>query len=372
MRTVLPVLATLGAVTANTERYVIHYDEVAWNTLSLRMLPTNTVSILKNLRMQIADLEVDEMREFATIPGVTLYKDHEVHILDEDVSVKFVEENPPNWGIDRIDQRQLPLDKKYHYDNTAADVDVYIVDTGINIAHDEFEGRAVWDKNTSGDHKDEDCNGHGTHVASTIGGKTVGVAKGAKIHAVKVLQCNGSGSMSGVVKGIEYVVEQHIKAAGGKKTVFNMSLGGGQSPALNAATTAAVKAGVVAVVAAGNDNADACNYSPASTPEAITVAASTVEDEQAYFSNWGKCVDIYAPGHNIKAAWIGGKKEYKTISGTSMASPHVAGAAALVLGSGVAKTPADVKKHLVSIGTKSAITNAHKDTPNVLLYTLEN
>jgi len=369
MKYVLIPIAAFGLVAAKSERYIISYDELTWNTMSLRYLPSNTVSILKELKMQVADLDMDEIREFGTLPGVTLHKDGIVRIVDAPAE-GGVQKNPPNWGIDRIDQRALPLDNQYHYDSTGKGVDVWIIDTGVNAQHVEFEGRAVFEKNFAADGQDTDCNGHGTHVSSTVAGATVGVAKQATIHGVKVLNCQGSGSYAGVLGGINYVVAEHKKVAG-RKSVISMSLGGGKSEAINLAVTAAVKAGITSVVAAGNDNQDACNYSPASTAEAITVAASDISDGHAYFSNHGACVDIYAPGVNIKGAWIGGTDKYNTISGTSMATPHTSGVVALVLARGDATTPREVKEFLTSTGTKGSIKKVPAKTPNTLLYSLK-
>ena len=368
MKYVLIPIAAFGLVAAKSERYIISYDELAWNTMSLRYLPSNTVSILKELKMQVADLDMEEIREFSTLPGVTLHKDGVVRIVDAPTG--DVQKNPPSWGLDRIDQRALPLDQQYHYDSTGKGVDVWVIDTGVNAEHAEFEGRAVFEKNFASDGKDTDCNGHGTHVSSTVGGKTVGVAKQATIRGVKVLACNGSGTYAGVLGGINYVVAEHKKVAG-RKSVISMSLGGGKSDAINQAVAAAVKAGVTSVVAAGNEGSDACNVSPASTPEAITVAASDINDGHAYFSNHGPCTDIYAPGVNIKGAWIGGNDKYNTISGTSMATPHVSGVVALVLARGDAKTPEEVKSFLTSTGTKNSIKGVPAKTPNTLLYSLK-
>jgi len=368
MKYVLIPIAAFGLVAAKSERYIISYDELAWNTMSLRYLPSNTVSILKELKMQVADLDMDEIREFGTLPGVTLHKDGVVRILE--APTEGVQKNPSNWGIDRIDQRALPLDNQYHWDTNGKGVDVWVIDTGVNAEHVEFEGRAIFEKNFAADGKDTDCNGHGTHVSSTVAGATVGVAKAATIHGVKVLNCGGSGTYAGVLGGINYVVAEHKKVAG-RKSVISMSLGGGKSDAINQAVAAAVKAGITSVVAAGNESSNACNVSPASTPEAITVAASDITDKHAYFSNHGECVDIYAPGVNIKGAWIGGTDKYNTISGTSMATPHTSGVVALVLARGEATTPAEVKAHLTSTGTKSVITGVPAKTPNVLLYSLK-
>jgi len=255
------------------------------------------------------------------------------------------------WGIDRIAEQQLYLDGNYNYPTTAGQgVTAYVIDTGININHVEFQGRAIWGANFV-DSQNTDCNGHGTHVAGTIGGATYGVAKKVTLVAVKVLNCAGSGSNAGVIAGINYVATNAPKPS-----VANMSLGGSKSTALDAAVTSAIKAGVTFVVAGGNDNDNSCNYSPADVPTAITVGATGVDDSQgnevdnrAYFSNYGSCVTLFAPGLMIQSAWIGTKNtEVLTISGTSMASPHVAGVVALYLGTHTTATPATVKSWLLS------------------------
>jgi len=365
MLRVILLLVTLTFVASATQRYIVMYDNATWaRGMHWSIRSKNTVRVLQNLKMVIADIPEGELNLYEALPGTTLVKDEEVHAYD---GPSFVENNPLNWGIDRLDQKNLPLDQAYHFRVLAGGVNVYVVDTGVNAEHIEFGGRAVFDANFAGDGKDTDCNGHGTHCASTVAGTTVGVAKEAKIFGVKVLGCSGSGSTAGVISGIEHVVVRHI-ASSNKKTVISMSLGGGKNIAMNAAVEAAWLAGVTVVVAAGNENSDACNGSPASAPSVITVAASDSKDTSASFTNWGKCVNIYAPGVNIYAAWIGGTTMYKTISGTSMATPHVAGVAALLLGSGAATSPAQVKAQLVDNGSKDAIKNVPQDTPNVLLF----
>jgi len=284
------------------------------------------------------------------------------------------------WGLDRIAERSVNLDGKYPYPTSGGtDVDAYIVDTGINIKHVDFQGRANWGDNFI-DTQDTDCNGHGTHVAGTVGSTTYGVAKKTTLIAVKVLDCNGSGTNLSVIDGINWAAAQYT--AKKKPSVANMSLGGGKSTALNAAVRAAVKAGLTFVVAAGNENNDACRVSPASAPEAISVGATTVDttegnakDLRTYFSNYGTCVTLFAPGMLIESTWIGpNNNEVKTISGTSMASPHTCGAAALFLGSNPTATPDDVKAHLIGNTTNGIIelecgtSTICKESPNKLLY----
>jgi subtilisin family serine protease len=290
--------------------------------------------------------------------------------VEPDGSVWLVETqaSPPSWGLDRIDQRALPLDQSYAYPNTATQVRAYIIDTGIENAHADFGGRAVngYDFIDS-DAVAQDCHGHGTHVAGTVGGAAHGVAKGVTLVGVRVLNCSGSGTWSGVIAGVDWVKANHPAGTPG---VANMSLGGGANSSVDRAVQNAVAAGITFVVAAGNSNANACNSSPARTPEAITVGATTNADVEASFSNYGQCVDLLAPGVNITSAWLKGAT--RTISGTSMAAPHVAGAAALHLGTSPTSTPSAVSAALTSAATSGAVTlkaaSSSAGTPNLLLY----
>lgn len=251
--------------------------------------------------------------------------------------------------------------------------------SGILLTHQEFEGRALWGANFVNDGRNTDCNGHGTHVAGTVGGRTVGIARGVTLFAVKVLGCSGSGTSAGVISGIQWVAQN--ARSRGRKSVANMSLGGGYSATENRAVAAVVDAGVPFAVAAGNENQNACNTSPASEPKAITVGATYftgnyAQDIRASFSNWGTCVDIFAPGQNIKSAWIGSNSAYNTISGTSMASPHVCGVAALIYASNPSHSAAQVKERMLSGSTANVISlqcsSSSGDcprTPNKLLFT---
>ncbi|HEX6042142.1 PKD domain-containing protein [Longimicrobium sp.] len=271
------------------------------------------------------------------------------------------------WGLDRIDQAALPLGGTYTYPSTAALVRVYVLDTGIRLTHTQFGGRATagYDAVSPGGSA-SDCHGHGTHVAGTVGGSTYGVAKGVRLIAVRVLGCDGGGSTSYAIAGLDYVVQQ--KAANPTVAmVVNMSLGGGASTAMDDAVRRAVAAGVTVVVAAGNDATNACNQSPARVPEAITVAASDATDGQASFSNYGTCVDLYAPGVSIASASFSGDAAIVGMSGTSMASPHVAGAAALYLARYPDATPAAVATALTGGAAASRIRNPGTGTPNKLL-----
>ena len=274
-------------------------------------------------------------------------------------------QSPATWGIDRIDQTDLPLDNAYGYDTDGAGVTAYIIDTGIRTTHTEFGGRAsggytaITDGNGT-----NDCNGHGTHVAGTVGGSTYGVAKRVSLVAVRVLNCSGSGTTSGVVAGIDWVTANHAPNA-----VANMSLGGSFSSTLNNAVANSINAGVTFGIAAGNSNADACNYSPASTPAAITVGATTSSDAKASYSNYGTCVDINAPGSSITSAWSTSDIATNTISGTSMATPHVVGAAALYLSGHLGSAPSQVASALTGSATTGHVSGLPSGTPNLLLYT---
>ena len=258
-----------------------------------------------------------------------------------------------SWGLDRIDQRNLPLDNTYSngHGNIGAGVHAYIIDTGINATHVDFSGRvgAGYDFYDN-DSDPTDCNGHGTHVSGTVGGTTYGVARGVTLHAVRVLSCAGSGSTATVIAGVDWVASNHQNPS-----VANMSLGGSASASLDASVAGAVNAGVAMAVAAGNDGGDACNVSPAREPLAITVGATDISDTRASFSNWGSCLDIFAPGVNITSAWIGSNNATNTISGTSMASPHVAGVAALVRGLHPAFTPAQVVEEIRADATRNVV-----------------
>lgn len=275
------------------------------------------------------------------------------------------------WGIDRIDQRKLPLTGTFTYSNTGAGVTAYVIDTGVRVSHLEFGGRARsgWDF-VDNDSDASDCNGHGTHVAGTIGGTTYGVAKGVDLVAVRVLDCAGSGSWSGIIAGIDFVTAEH---QAGEPAVANMSLGGGANLAVDLAVKNSIADGVAYAVAAGNSNAPACQYSPARVPEAMTSGASTIGDAKASFSNWGSCMDWFAPGQAITSAWRTSDSATNTISGTSMASPHTAGVAALYLESNPAAAPATVHKSIASTATTRRITGLDRrsqpGTANLLLFT---
>jgi subtilisin family serine protease len=280
--------------------------------------------------------------------------------------------NPPNsyWGLDRIDEHRFPLDNKYRYPFVGSSVNAYVIDTGIQRSHPQFGTRASIGTDTVGDGRNgDDCNGHGTHVAGTIGGSTYGVAKGVKLVAVRVLDCDGHGYFSGVLAGVDWVTGHAVKPA-----VANMSLGGSYYGPLNAAVTNSIKRGVQYAVAAGNLNDNACNESPGSAPDAVTVGAtgnysspsSPRSDVRSSYSNFGSCLDIFAPGTYIKSAWLGGGSA--TISGTSMASPHVAGVLALLLARTPNLTPGQLRTKLFDSSTKNSVGNPGDGSPNSLLF----
>ena len=283
---------------------------------------------------------------------------------DQQVKLETTQNNPANWGLDRIDQRNLPLSNSYTYNRTGAGVHFYGIDTGINLTHNDLSGRVGngFDAVTSGGNA-ADCNGHGTHTATTAAGTTFGVAKSAIVHPVRVLDCGGSGTFSGVVAGVDWVTNNHQSPA-----VANMSLGGGASTALDQAVANSVASGVVYAVSAGNNNTNACTQSPARAPSALTVAASNKQDKRPNFSNFGTCVDIFAPGVGITAGWIGGNSATMTISGTSMASPHVAGVALQYREANPSATPAQVATAITTNATMNKITTPGTGSPNRLLF----
>ena len=337
-------------------------------------------------RPDVSSLAVDMASRFGlqvnmaysrVLPGfVVRASEKQIAELLTDARVAYVEQDGyvstsavqtgATWGIDRVDQRNLPLSGSYEYLTTASNVHTYIVDTGVLSTHVQFSGRMGNGYTAISDGRGtEDCNGHGTHVAGTVAGTTHGIAKGAIVHPVRVLGCNGSGTNSGVIAGMDWVAANHIKPA-----VANMSLGGGASTATDDAVTRMHNAGVTVVVAAGNDNSNACNYSPARAPVAITVGSTTNTDARSSFSNFGTCLDIFAPGSNILSAWYTGTSATNTISGTSMASPHVAGAAALYLANNPTATPAQVATALINNSTPNKVTSAGTGSPNRLLYSI--
>ncbi|HYW13428.1 MAG TPA: S8 family peptidase [Longimicrobium sp.] len=291
----------------------------------------------------------------------------EVAYIEQDQKVSLTTtQTGATWGLDRIDQRARPTDGNYNYTPTGAGVRAYIVDTGILTSHAQFGGRASGGYSAINDGRGStDCNGHGTHVAGTVGGSTYGVAKGVTLIAVRVLDCAGSGTNSGVIAGMDWVANNRVLPA-----VANMSLGGGASQATDDAVNRMHNAGVTVVVAAGNENQNACNVSPARAANAITVGSTTSTDARSSFSNFGTCVDVFAPGSSITSSWYTSTTATNTISGTSMASPHVAGVVALWLQSTPAGTPAAAASAIIGSSTLNVVTSAGTGSPNRLLYSL--
>ncbi|MFJ2116174.1 MULTISPECIES: S8 family peptidase [unclassified Streptomyces] len=305
-----------------------------------------------------AELSPTQARRLAADPAVDqVFQNRTVRAL-------ATQTNPPSWGLDRIDQTSLPLNQQYAYPDTAGEgATVYVIDTGVRIAHQDFGGRAVngYDA-VDNDNVAQDGNGHGTHVAATAAGTAYGVAKKAKIVAVRVLNNSGQGTTAGVVAGIDWVTNNHSGPS-----VANVSLGGGVDTVLDTAVQNSIRSGVTYAIAAGNNNANAQNYSPARVPEAITVGATTSTDARASYSNYGSRVDIFAPGSSITSAWNTSNTATNSISGTSMAAPHVAGAAAVYLAGHPTATPAQVATALVDGGTSGTVTSPGTGSPNKLL-----
>ncbi|MFE9686336.1 S8 family serine peptidase [Streptomyces sp. NPDC006285] len=299
-----------------------------------------------------------EAKRFAADPAVASVVQNRVF------SIETTQPNPPSWGLDRIDQAALPLNQSYTYDDTAGEgVTAYVIDTGVRITHTDFGGRASYGYDAvDNDNTAQDGHGHGTHVAGTVGGTAYGVAKKAKIVGVRVLNNSGSGTTAQVVAGIDWVTGNAVKPA-----VANMSLGGTADTAIDTAVRNSIASGVTYAVAAGNENTNASTRSPARVGEAITVGATTSTDARASYSNYGTVLDLFAPGSSITSAWGTGDSATNTISGTSMATPHVAGAAALHLADNPTATPAAVQSALVSAATTGVVTGPGTGSPNRLL-----
>lgn len=341
--------------------------------LRAQTLPASIASVSAALSTQykfsVKQNYGDVLRGFAIQADPTtvrrMLKDPRIAYIEEDGEMRAsATQSNATWGLDRVDQRNLPLSGSYDYSTTASNVSAYVIDTGILASHSQFGGRVQQGYTAINDgYGTSDCAGHGTHVAGTIGGSTYGVAKGVKLYPVRVLGCSGSGSTSGIIAGMDWVASTHRGPS-----VANMSLGGGASTATDQAVARLRNSGVVVAVAAGNENQDACNVSPARAAGAITVGSTQSNDYRSSFSNWGTCVNIFAPGTNITSSWSTGTSATNTISGTSMATPHVAGVAALYLAANPNATPAQVEQALYSNATPNKVINAGSGSANRLLY----
>ncbi|TWP46390.1 S8 family peptidase [Lentzea tibetensis] len=352
----------LGASNAIKDNYIVVMKDVS--TASVDSLSTKHGAKVKHrytaaLRGFSATMSEKQAKQMAAEPGVAYVEQ------DGEVKISDTQTPTPSWGLDRIDQRALPLDNSYTYPNKGAGVTAYIIDTGIRFSHSEFGGRATSGRDTvDNDDDSTDCQGHGTHVSGTVGGTKYGVAKEVKLVGVRVLNCSGSGSFAGVIAGIDWVTANAVKPA-----VANMSLGGGANATVDQAVQRSIASGVVYGLAAGNDNGgNACNTSPARTPEGITVGSTDRTDGRSSFSNIGTCVDIFAPGRDITSSWLTDDNATNTISGTSMATPHVVGASAVYLSSNPTATPQQVRDALVENATSDVVTNPGAGSPNKLLH----
>ena len=384
----VPITATTGSVperlagtpapilgTSNPDaipgQYIVVFSDGA---VSSSVATQGAGSLIRTLNLDPQGVSIQHIYGQALSGFAATLSAQDLQTLRSDPRVKYIEQDGimratatqsgATWGLDRIDQRNLPLDGTYTYTTTASGVKAYIIDTGINTAHTNFGGRAIWGTNTTGDGNNSDCQGHGTHVAGTVGSSTYGVAKGVTLVAVKVLGCDGSGTNSGVIAGVNWAVTNKGSAA----AVANMSLGGGASQAVDDAVNTAASRNLIMAVAAGNENQNACNVSPARAASAITVGSTTNTDARSSFSNYGSCVDLFAPGSNITSTWIGSTTATNTISGTSMATPHVAGAAALLIAGG-STTSSAVANAMLGAATTGKVTGAGTGSPNLLLYT---
>jgi subtilisin family serine protease len=358
-----------GGATAVADSYIVVFKDTA-------VTPAGTISKAHNLAGRhagtVARTYQNALRGFearmSAAAARRLAADPSVQYVQQNhtVTIAGVQTPTPSWGLDRIDQRALPLNNSYTYPNTGSGVKAYIIDTGILFTHTDFGGRAVTGFDAIDGGAADDCNGHGTHVSGTVGGTSYGVAKGVTLVGVRVLDCAGSGTFAQVISGIDWVTGDHVA---GQPAVANMSLGGGFDQATNDAVTRSIADGVTYGIAAGNDTAaDACTKSPASTPNAITVGATTNTDARASYSNIGTCLDIFAPGSSITSAWYTSTTATNTISGTSMATPHVVGAAALVLAANPSYTPQQVRDKLFNDATNGVVTSPGTGSPNKLLY----
>ncbi|MFM8856897.1 MAG: S8 family serine peptidase [Actinomycetota bacterium] len=347
---------------STTSTYIIVFNRGTNPTAEAARLRDQGYSVRHTYSNVLSGVAVD--LPTAAVQGLSRSKS--VQLIEPDgVVTASASQSGATWGLDRSDQRNLPLNGSFAYPDSAGQgVNAYILDTGVLSSHVDFSGRVRSGFTSISDGRGtEDCNGHGTHVAGTVAGSTWGLAKKANIVPVRVLDCAGSGTWSGVLAGMDWVAANAVKPA-----VANMSLGGGASSSIDTAVANMHNSGVTVVVAAGNSTDNACNYSPARAGVAITVGATTSTDARASYSNFGSCLDIFAPGSSIKSAWYTSSTATNTISGTSMASPHVAGAAALLLGANGALSPTQVRNALVASATPNLVTSAEVGSPNLLLF----
>jgi len=352
MRFLCSLLLLISSVSLASSRYVVQVES-DFNLANFKKQnqQINVIDYFQNLDMMLI-----EMSDSAIVPRSILARS-----IEEDKTFYMTEmQQPAPWGLDRIDQRQ-GLNNIYFYHETGESVHAYVVDSGIRSTHLDFGGRIGKSYSAIGGGI-EDCNGHGTHVSGTIGGNYSGVAKKVMLHSVRVFGCSGGTSMSTIVNGLDWILGNVERPA-----VVNMSLGGGNSSLLNSAIKRLFENDIVVVVAAGNENSNACYSSPANSPYALTVGATTDRDARASFSNWGECVDIFAPGEKIRSAWYTSDKSGATISGTSMASPHVAGAVALYFEKFPDAKAEDVFNAVIEQSTKDVLAGV-AGSPNLLLF----
>ncbi len=358
----IAAMRVAGEVSANGEYLIQFAPRAAQRSVATQRLDAEGIqltTIAANLPISLATLTPEEAATVANTPGVVA--------ISPNSEFRATSTQPiPPWGLDRSDQTDLPLDQRFTYDDSAgAGTTIYIIDSGINAAHVEFAGRLLpgfVDPALSGG--TDDCYGHGTHVAGTAGGTTYGIAKLATLVPVRVLNCFGDGSASTVVPGIDWVISDHTSG----RAVANMSFGGPGNSVVDDAVKALIADGVAVTIAAGNDGQDACNVTPARVPDALTVGATTAQDSRSAFSNVGSCLDLFAPGSNVLSAWKDSATATNTVSGTSMAAPHVAGALAVLWADNPGLTAAQVQQMLLVQATPNRLSNVGASSPNLLLH----
>lgn len=352
-----------GAATTTSADFIIIFEDNVTRTAANKIIQDSGGTLIRTYTYVFNGVFVNG----SISKMLALAKNSNVISVEENLAVDIsaIQTSAP-WGLDRIDQQSLPLSTTYDDGNfQGANTNSYVVDTGIDSTNTDFEGRVLSGYTAISDGRGTiDCNGHGTHVAGIIGSKTFGVAKQTKLIPVRVLDCSGSGFNSSVIAGLNWIAARYRP---GDASVVNMSLGGGASSTLDEAVANLISKGIPVVVAAGNDNLDACDYSPARAPDAITVGATTTDDSRASYSNFGPCVDIFAPGSGIPSTWLG-TNTYAYLNGTSMAAPNVAGVIARFIGQYPGLTPAQITKSLKTSATKNLVTSAGTGSPNQLVY----